>query len=164
RVLDGMGEKYRSVIILFELEGLPGEEVARLMDARPATVWVWLHRARSQFLAGLERIERDEAKRALAGPAATGRAEGRAAWRRAATGTSYRVEAPACAAVPIARPGGERVVLLGPGRVLVDARGERPVRLEAGRLAVRGGERPVVVETAQARVTVAPRAEVAVEL
>jgi RNA polymerase sigma-70 factor (ECF subfamily) len=77
RVLDGMGEKYRTVLILFELEGLPGDEVARLMDARPATVWVWLHRARSQFLAGLERVERDEARRALAGPAARHRAKGR---------------------------------------------------------------------------------------
>jgi RNA polymerase sigma-70 factor (ECF subfamily) len=49
RVLDGMGEKYRAVIILFELEGLSGDEVADLLGVPVATVWVRLHRARAQF-------------------------------------------------------------------------------------------------------------------
>lgn len=61
RVLDALPEKYRTVLILFEIEGLPGEEVARLLDARTETVWVWLHRARAKFLDELTKIEKREA-------------------------------------------------------------------------------------------------------
>jgi RNA polymerase sigma-70 factor (ECF subfamily) len=69
RVLDQLPEKYRRVLILSELEELPAEEIARLLDARIETVRVWLHRARRMFL---ERVrddgdsldgERDEGKR-----------------------------------------------------------------------------------------------------
>lgn len=60
RVLDTMKERYRTVLVLFELEGLSGEEIARLLDARPATVFVWLHRARADFLARMERLLREE--------------------------------------------------------------------------------------------------------
>lgn len=60
RALDGMAEKYRNVIILFEIEELSGDEIAELTGARPATVWVWLHRARAQLLDRLEAIERAE--------------------------------------------------------------------------------------------------------
>ena len=49
RVLDGMREKYRTVLILFEIEGMSGAEIAQLMSAQVDTVWVWLHRARKQF-------------------------------------------------------------------------------------------------------------------
>ena len=49
-ILDGIGEKYRTVIILFELEGLSGEEIARLTGISLANVWVRLHRARQQVL------------------------------------------------------------------------------------------------------------------
>jgi RNA polymerase sigma factor (sigma-70 family) len=48
-VLDRMSEKYRTAFILFELEQMSGAGVARLMGARPETVWVWLHRARAEF-------------------------------------------------------------------------------------------------------------------
>ena len=46
RVLDSMKEDQRTVLILFELEGHSGEEVAELTGTRPETVWVRLHRAR----------------------------------------------------------------------------------------------------------------------
>jgi RNA polymerase sigma-70 factor (ECF subfamily) len=49
RVLDGMRERYRTVLILFEIEGMTGAEIAKLMGTKPDTVWVWLHRARKQF-------------------------------------------------------------------------------------------------------------------
>jgi RNA polymerase sigma-70 factor, ECF subfamily len=49
RVLDGMREKYRTVLILFEIEGMTGAEIAALMGVKVDTVWVWLHRARKQF-------------------------------------------------------------------------------------------------------------------
>jgi RNA polymerase sigma-70 factor (ECF subfamily) len=54
RVLDGMNERYRTLIILFELEGLSGEEIAELQGVKVATIWVQLHRARAQFLSRLE--------------------------------------------------------------------------------------------------------------
>jgi RNA polymerase sigma-70 factor, ECF subfamily len=60
RVLDGMSEKYRSVLVLFELEAMSGEEIARLMDAKPGTVWVWLHRARADFLVRMQKLIREE--------------------------------------------------------------------------------------------------------
>ncbi len=55
RALDRLGEKYRSVLILFELEGLSGEEIAGLTGSKIATVWVRLYRARALFLAELDR-------------------------------------------------------------------------------------------------------------
>jgi len=58
RALDGLKDKYREVLVLFELEGRSGEEIAALMGVRVATVWVWLHRARSQLLVQLS--EREE--------------------------------------------------------------------------------------------------------
>lgn len=61
QVLDTMSEKYRTVFILFEMEGLSGEEIATLTGQRLATTWVWLHRARAQFMDGLARIQRKEA-------------------------------------------------------------------------------------------------------
>ncbi|MGQ0507072.1 MAG: RNA polymerase sigma factor [Myxococcaceae bacterium] len=48
-VLQTMKEKFRNVLILHEMEGLSGEEIGELLDAKPATVWVWLHRARKDF-------------------------------------------------------------------------------------------------------------------
>ncbi|HEX4457000.1 MAG TPA: sigma-70 family RNA polymerase sigma factor [Polyangia bacterium] len=49
RVLDAMRETNRALLILFELEGLAGEEIAELLAMRVATVWVKLHRAREEF-------------------------------------------------------------------------------------------------------------------
>jgi RNA polymerase sigma-70 factor (ECF subfamily) len=60
RVLDRLSERQRAVLILFEMEGLSGEEIAALYHAKVATVWVWLHRARASFLAQLERLEAKE--------------------------------------------------------------------------------------------------------
>jgi RNA polymerase sigma-70 factor (ECF subfamily) len=57
RVLEGMSEKYRTLIILFELDGKSGEEIAELTGQKIGTVWVALHRAREQFLARLQRLE-----------------------------------------------------------------------------------------------------------
>jgi RNA polymerase sigma-70 factor, ECF subfamily len=55
RVLDRLGDKYRRLLILFELEGLSGEEIAVLTGTKLATVWVRLRRARLLFLAELDR-------------------------------------------------------------------------------------------------------------
>ena len=50
RILDRLPERYREVLILFELEGASGEEIAALTGRKLATVWVHLHRARTRFL------------------------------------------------------------------------------------------------------------------
>ena len=52
RILDRLPSKYRDVIILFELEGASGEEIAELTGRKLATVWVHLHRA-GRFLEAL---------------------------------------------------------------------------------------------------------------
>jgi RNA polymerase sigma-70 factor (ECF subfamily) len=58
RVLDRLPEKYRTVLVLFELERASGEEIAELTATRVSTVWVRLHRARALFLDRLQRLER----------------------------------------------------------------------------------------------------------
>jgi RNA polymerase sigma-70 factor (ECF subfamily) len=55
RALDRLGEKYRTALILHEIEGLSGPEIAELVGVKPATVWVRLHRARALFLEALNR-------------------------------------------------------------------------------------------------------------
>ncbi len=50
RILDGIGEKYRTVIILFELEGLSGEQIAALTGTSLANVWIRLHRGRQKVM------------------------------------------------------------------------------------------------------------------
>jgi RNA polymerase sigma-70 factor (ECF subfamily) len=49
RVLDDLPEHYRQVLVLFEVEEMTTEDIARTLDRLPATVRVWLHRARAQF-------------------------------------------------------------------------------------------------------------------
>ena len=63
RILDRLGEKYRTPLILFELEGHSGEAIAEMLAISTATVWVRLHRARAQFLRHLEESEREEEQR-----------------------------------------------------------------------------------------------------
>ena len=51
RILQRMNEQRRVALVLFELEGYSGEEIARLLDLPLATVWTRLHRARKELLA-----------------------------------------------------------------------------------------------------------------
>jgi RNA polymerase sigma-70 factor (ECF subfamily) len=51
QLLDEMAESQRTTFILFELEGLSGEEVAKITGASVGTVWVRLSRARRGFVA-----------------------------------------------------------------------------------------------------------------
>ena len=53
--LSGLADKYRTVFILFEIEGLSGAEIAELTGLHPTTLRVHLHRARAQFASRLER-------------------------------------------------------------------------------------------------------------
>ena len=63
RVLSDMSDKYREALVLFELEDQPAEEIARLTGAKVGTVWVWLHRARADFLKRFEALEAQEGSR-----------------------------------------------------------------------------------------------------
>lgn len=49
QALDRLPEAYRTTLILYELEELSGEEVARLTSVPIGTVWVRLHRGRERL-------------------------------------------------------------------------------------------------------------------
>ncbi len=55
--LDALRDKDREVIVLFEIDGLSGDEVAELTNSSPGAVYVRLHRARKRLLAEIARIE-----------------------------------------------------------------------------------------------------------
>ena len=57
RALDRLNDRYRQLIVLFEIEKLSGQEIAQLMAMSLDSVWVGLHRARAQFLKQLKREE-----------------------------------------------------------------------------------------------------------
>ena len=49
RLLEEGPEYQRQVLLLFELEEMSTDEIARLVDWPPSTVRVWLHRARAEL-------------------------------------------------------------------------------------------------------------------
>jgi RNA polymerase sigma-70 factor (ECF subfamily) len=49
QALDRLPDRYRTVLILYELEELSGEQVAELTGTSVGTVWVHLHRGRQQL-------------------------------------------------------------------------------------------------------------------
>ncbi|MDX2015013.1 MAG: sigma-70 family RNA polymerase sigma factor [Myxococcaceae bacterium] len=49
-----LSDRDREVLVLFELEGRSGQEIARLMAVPVDRVWVWLHRARARFAKAVE--------------------------------------------------------------------------------------------------------------
>jgi RNA polymerase sigma-70 factor (ECF subfamily) len=57
QALEALNENQRSAFILFEIEGLSGQEIADLKGVGVSTVWVWLHRARARFLDRLSKLE-----------------------------------------------------------------------------------------------------------
>ena len=50
RALEGVSDRYRAVLVMFELDELSGQQIAELTGVRLPTVWVWLHRGRAQLL------------------------------------------------------------------------------------------------------------------
>jgi RNA polymerase sigma-70 factor (ECF subfamily) len=50
RALDRLPDRYRTALILFEIEELPGERVAEMTGVRLSAVWVTLHRGRERLL------------------------------------------------------------------------------------------------------------------
>jgi RNA polymerase sigma-70 factor, ECF subfamily len=59
RVLDRLSERDREILILFELEEMPGEKIAALLGVKVGNVWLRMHRARARFLKAFQDIEAD---------------------------------------------------------------------------------------------------------
>jgi len=57
RVLDRLPDRDRQVLILFEIDGLSGEEIATLLGVKIGNVWLRVHRARERFLKLFEQVE-----------------------------------------------------------------------------------------------------------
>lgn len=60
--LERLTEKKRTVFVLFELEGLPGEDIAVLLGCPLKTVWSRLAHARAEFEVALARTVRPAAQ------------------------------------------------------------------------------------------------------
>jgi RNA polymerase sigma-70 factor (ECF subfamily) len=73
RVLEGLGEAYRTTFILFEVEGLSGERIAELTGTRLGTVWVRLTRARRTFIDRMRQLEERERREQQPQPGPKGR-------------------------------------------------------------------------------------------
>jgi RNA polymerase sigma-70 factor (ECF subfamily) len=58
--LDRLPEKYRTMIVLYELEGLSAQEIAELRDLKIGTLRVHLSRAREQLVAQYQRLLKRE--------------------------------------------------------------------------------------------------------
>ncbi|MDX2018873.1 MAG: RNA polymerase sigma factor [Deltaproteobacteria bacterium] len=61
-LLDRMSLKRRTVFVLFEIEGLSGEEIATLEQIPVNTVWTRLHHARRDFFAMAAEFQKDRVK------------------------------------------------------------------------------------------------------
>ena len=62
QILEKISDRKRMVFVLFELEGLSGEEIAEVVGCPLKTVWTRLHYARRDFLKQLGRAQRAEKK------------------------------------------------------------------------------------------------------
>jgi RNA polymerase sigma-70 factor, ECF subfamily len=60
QALDQLPEKYRTVLVLFEIEGLSTKAIADLRELRPSTVNVQILRARRRFLARYQQLLKGE--------------------------------------------------------------------------------------------------------
>lgn len=58
--LDGMKPAHRTAFVLYEMEGLSGEQIARIEGCPVATVWRRLHHARKEFEARLHGTDAQE--------------------------------------------------------------------------------------------------------
>jgi RNA polymerase sigma-70 factor (ECF subfamily) len=61
--LAGLDSKHRDVLVLFELDGHNGEEVADLTSTQLSTVWVRLHRGRARFRKRWQELQATQAAR-----------------------------------------------------------------------------------------------------
>jgi RNA polymerase sigma-70 factor (ECF subfamily) len=62
-ILDKMHEDRRGAFVLFEIDGLSGEEIARIQSVPVNTVWTRLHHARKEFFALAAKFQARERNR-----------------------------------------------------------------------------------------------------
>ncbi|MFT3713639.1 MAG: RNA polymerase sigma factor [Archangium sp.] len=62
RALESLSEAKREVFVLFELQGLPGEDIAAALQIPLKTVWTRLFHARKEVTAAIERQLLSEAR------------------------------------------------------------------------------------------------------
>jgi RNA polymerase sigma-70 factor (ECF subfamily) len=62
RLIAGLSEKRRVVLVMFEIDGYSGDEIAEILDVPINTVWTRLHHARRDFLAALAAARAQEAR------------------------------------------------------------------------------------------------------
>ncbi len=55
--LDRLPDRYRTPLVLYELDGLAGQELADLLGLSLGTVWVRLHRGRARLLRELAKTD-----------------------------------------------------------------------------------------------------------
>jgi RNA polymerase sigma-70 factor (ECF subfamily) len=60
RALDTLPEQYRTVVVMFELEGLSGEQIAELANIKVETLWVRLHRGRAMLAKRFKELSGEE--------------------------------------------------------------------------------------------------------
>ena len=58
RALSALSEKQRAVFVLYELENVPGKQIAEILSCPEATVWRRLHEARRSFMAAMDDLSR----------------------------------------------------------------------------------------------------------
>lgn len=58
--LERLNENERLALILYEMEGLPGRQVAEILRCKEATLWRRLHDARKKFIAAVDGSEAAE--------------------------------------------------------------------------------------------------------
>jgi RNA polymerase sigma-70 factor (ECF subfamily) len=54
RALSSLSEKQRAVFVLYELENVPGKQIAEILRCPEATVWRRLHEARKSFMTAMD--------------------------------------------------------------------------------------------------------------
>ena len=58
--IDGLSEKFRSIFVLKEIDGLSSEDICNEFNIKPTNLWVMLHRTRTQLKKCLESNWSDE--------------------------------------------------------------------------------------------------------
>jgi RNA polymerase sigma-70 factor (ECF subfamily) len=64
KLLAKLNESERAALVLFEIDGYSGDEIAQIQGVPINTVWARIHKARKKLQASLAKIESREQKRA----------------------------------------------------------------------------------------------------
>ena len=60
RLLDKLNESERAALVLFEVEGYSGNEIAEIQRVPLNTVWARIHKGRKKLQAHLRRVEKSD--------------------------------------------------------------------------------------------------------